>query len=156
MSDERTIYEMCVVKLCYVRPSQCMLATHISARLKLVFYVILRQFSYVNGCENLVSSAASVPTIVRLQLRGLTPVELERNIRDSLTTVNLTGLDDALPAELSAVMKRRLSIAIAAIAKPQVKKSNKAKLITFHAITKVTFQKKSRHHILLSQNGRQA
>ncbi|XP_049271125.1 phospholipid-transporting ATPase ABCA7, partial [Rhipicephalus sanguineus] len=54
------------------------------------------------------------------QLKGMNSRKIQANVAMLLKTVDLTDKVDALPSQLSGGMKRRLSMAIALVAKPQL------------------------------------
>ena len=51
---------------------------------------------------------------------GLTADEIDRRVRDRLRAVGLAGNEDKMPAELSGGMKKRVGIARATIAHPEI------------------------------------
>lgn len=55
-----------------------------------------------------------------LAQRGLTPEDIAPRVRDRLRAVGLAGSEDKLPAQLSGGMKKRVGIARATIAAPEL------------------------------------
>lgn len=51
---------------------------------------------------------------------GVEPDEIDRRVRDRLQRVGLSGSEDKMPSELSGGMKKRVGIARATIAKPDI------------------------------------